>query len=452
MADRVAESLLKCGAGVHLVSPSVPAALQARLTASPGCGVSLRGFHTDDIVTRTSLVFLMDGSEAEQALVVQASRACHVPLYVYGAPHLSTFAMPEVVGRSPVQCAVTVAGASQAVAQHVARAVQGCIPGHFGSLVEFSIEHDDEVRRAFPLVSEQEAVWQEALNGHLGELLLRGQRELATNLMDGLLQQRRPTLGNVGEVYLVGAGPGDPDLLTFKALRLLQKSDVVVYDRLVSSAIIDRALPGTELVYVGKAPGNHLKTQAEINAILVDRAKQGKKVCRLKGGDPFIFGRGGEEMEALMDAAVPFQVVPGITAATGCACYAGIPLTHRHYAQSVRFVTGHLKDESADLDWSDLARPHQTVVFYMALGQLEETCAKLLSHGVPPTLPAAIVSEGTLEGQRICVATVATLFKTATAQHLRPPSILIVGEVVALRQSGAAHLPRVQSATDALQP
>jgi uroporphyrin-III C-methyltransferase len=248
-------------------------------------------------------------------------------------------------------------------------------------------------------------------------------------------------------VFLVGAGPGDPDLLTVKALRLIHKADVLVYDRLIPKGTVARARPGTELVYVGKAPGAHTKTQEEINALLIDRARKGLCVCRLKGGDPFIFGRGGEEMEALQAAGIPVHVVPGITAATGCACAAGIPLTHRDHAQSVRFVTGHLKAESAGLDWSDLAKPHQTVVFYMALGQLEDTCARLLLHGVPPDRPVAIVSEGTLDSQRICVATVATIFKAATEQHLRPPSLLIIGDVVALRRTnGSSLLPDDASA------
>ncbi len=237
----------------------------------------------------------------------------------------------------------------------------------------------------------------------------------------------------IGEVYLVGAGPGDPDLLTFRALRLMQQADVVVYDRLVSPAVLDLVRRDATKLYVGKQRDHHSMPQDSINRLLADLAKQGKRVVRLKGGDPFIFGRGGEEIATLMAQGINFQIVPGITAASGCATYAGIPLTHRDHAQSVTFVTGHLKDGSIDLNWPQLAVPNQTLVVYMGLMGLPQICAALIAHGAVPDLPIALVEQGTMAQQQVYTGTLATMPELIKSLAIHPPTLLIVGTVVSLR-------------------
>ncbi|NLF54562.1 MAG: uroporphyrinogen-III C-methyltransferase [Thauera phenolivorans] len=235
-----------------------------------------------------------------------------------------------------------------------------------------------------------------------------------------------------GRVYLVGAGPGDPELFTLRGLRLIAGADVVVYDNLVSPAILELAPAQAERIYVGKKAADHTLPQAEINALLVKLAGEGKRVVRLKGGDPFIFGRGGEEMEALLDAGHTVEVVPGVTAAAGVAAYAGIPLTHRERAQSVVFTTGFLKNGALDLDWEMLARPHQTVVIYMGVSRLAEICAAFVAHGLPASTPAAVIERGTTHAQRVVAADLATLGARVREAGVRPPALTVVGEVVGL--------------------
>jgi uroporphyrin-III C-methyltransferase/precorrin-2 dehydrogenase/sirohydrochlorin ferrochelatase len=238
-----------------------------------------------------------------------------------------------------------------------------------------------------------------------------------------------------GEVYLVGAGPGDADLLTVRALKLMKRADVALYDNLISPEILALLPAATELIYVGKRRADHAMRQEAINALLVEHALAGKRVLRLKGGDPFMFGRGGEEIASLSAHGIPFEVVPGITAALGAAAYAGIPLTHRDYAQSCVFVTGSLKDGSMDLDWTALARPRQTIVVYMGLPGLPLLCRKLVENGLPAGTRAAVVQQGTTSSQRVVTGTLETLPALAIEARLHAPTLIIVGNVVRLRET-----------------
>ncbi len=247
-----------------------------------------------------------------------------------------------------------------------------------------------------------------------------------------------------GSVYLVGAGPGDPELFTLRGARLVAGADVVVYDNLVAPAILDLAPPQAERIYVGKKAADHSRPQDEINQLLLELARQNKRVVRLKGGDPFIFGRGGEEMEVLVDAGIHVEVIPGVTAAAGVSAYAGIPLTHREHAQSVVFATGFLKAGKVDLDWPMLARPQQTVVIYMGISRLADICAQFIAHGLAPTTPAGVIERGTTHAQRVVVADLATLPQRVLEEGVRPPSLTVIGSVVGLYPKLAWFEPQDQ--------
>jgi uroporphyrin-III C-methyltransferase/precorrin-2 dehydrogenase/sirohydrochlorin ferrochelatase len=341
--------------------------------------------------------------------------------------------MPSVIDRSPVVVAVSSGAASPVLARLVRTRLESMLPAGYGRLAELCARFRDQVKQRFAAPIDRRRFWDRVLQGGVAERVFSGHLEEAGAAMERELAQATPTQGQ-GEVYLVGAGPGDPDLLTFRALRLMQQADVVVYDRLVARPILDLVRRDARHIYVGKERNNHVMRQEEINELLARLALEGHRVVRLKGGDPFIFGRGGEEIDTLAAQGIPFQVVPGVTAAAGCAAYAGIPLTHRDYAQSVTFVTGHLKDGTINLNWPQLAQPRQTVVFYMGLVGLAVIRAQLLAHGVPPEMPIALVQQGTTHLQRVFTGTLENIERVVEREQPKPPTLIIVGEVVKLRE------------------
>jgi len=333
-----------------------------------------------------------------------------------------------------VVIAVSTGGSSPVLARLIRPKLEGSIPAAYGRLASLVEGFRDKVKASFPNVESRRSFWENILEGKVAELVFTGHEDEAKQVLDKAIETQAEKPEMPGEVFLVGAGPGDPDLLTFRALRLMQQADVVVYDRLVSPAIMEMVRRDAEIVYVGKERDKHTMQQENINQLLVRLAKEGKRVLRLKGGDPFIFGRGGEEIELLAEEGIAFQVVPGITAANGCSSYAGIPLTHRDYAQSCVFVTGHLKDGSIDLNWKALAHPHQTVVFYMGLHGAPTLCKEMVAHGLPASTPVALVEQGTTPQQRVYIATLDTLLDVIASKDIKPPTLIIVGEVVTLHE------------------
>jgi uroporphyrin-III C-methyltransferase/precorrin-2 dehydrogenase/sirohydrochlorin ferrochelatase len=362
--------------------------------------------------------------------IAAAARARNIPVNAVDDPAPSTFITPAIVDRSPLQIAISSGGAAPVLARRLRERIEAFVPTQLGRLADFLQTRRARVKDALPK-PERRALWERFLDGAGAEAVLRGDEQRADRELDALLAGRPAG----GEVYLVGAGPGDPDLLTFRALRLMQQADVVLYDRLLPEAILDLVRRDAERVFVGKRRNQHSVPQDEINAELVRRARAGQRVLRLKGGDPFVFGRGGEEIETLAAAGIPFQVVPGITAANGCAAYAGIPLTHRDYAQACIFVTGHARaDGELTLPWDSLARRGQTVVIYMGLASLSMLCAKLIAHGLPRDWPAALIEEGTQPKQRVIAASLGDLPEKVAAADVAGASLIIVGEVVRLRE------------------
>ena len=341
--------------------------------------------------------------------------------------------MPAIVDRSPVVVAFSTGGKAPVLARLLRQKLETLLPQGYGRLAALAGECRDMVKDRFSQINDRRYFWEKVLAGPAAEKALMGDLQGARSLIEQTLENTSEQ--KTGEVYLVGGGPGDPDLLTFKALRLMQQADVVLHDRLVSEDVLALCRRDADYIYVGKKRDRHARPQEEINALLVELAKEGKRVLRLKGGDPFIFGRGGEEIETLASEGIPFQVVPGITAASGCASYAGIPLTHRDHAQSVRFVTGHLKDGSYALNWNEMLDPGQTLVFYMGLLGLPRICQELMDHGRAAQTPIALIQQGTTRNQRVFTGTLATINKIIESEKVKAPTLIIVGSVVTLHET-----------------
>jgi uroporphyrin-III C-methyltransferase/precorrin-2 dehydrogenase/sirohydrochlorin ferrochelatase len=429
-ATRKVELLLQAQATVRVVAPHLSATLTQWVNAGQ-IGHRAGTFHADDL-QGCSLVIAATNVKTVNAEVSHLAKARLIPVNVVDQPELCSFIMPSIIDRSPVQIAISTGGASPVLARLLRAKLEALIPAAYGRLATFIASFRDKVKNQLA-AHQRRGFWETVLQGSIAEMLLSGHTQAATEALEKLLQNQSAQ-PKFGEVYLVGAGPGDPDLLTFRALRLMQQADVVLYDRLVSDEVINLVRRDAEKIYVGKQPTHHPVPQQEINQLLATLAKQGKRVLRLKGGDPFMFGRGGEEIETLMEQGIPFQVVPGITAALGSSAYAGIPLTHRDYAQACVFVTGHLKNDSTDLNWNLLVQPFQTVVIYMGLRALPTICSELIKHGLPADKPAALVQKATTADQKVLVGTLTTLPAIVEQADVTLQSLIIIGDVVQLHQ------------------
>ena len=427
VALRKARLLAEAGAQLRVVAPDIRSELQAMAGEQ---GMFLRGYQTDDL-QGVGLVIAATDDEPLNARISAEAQALGIPVNVVDAPALCSVIFPAIVDRSPLIVAVSSGGDAPVLARLIRAKIETWIPATYGQLANLGKRFRERVKLMFPDVQQRRVFWEDVFQGPIAESVFAGKPAEGERLLEERLAGAAPRA--LGEVYLVGAGPGDPDLLTFRALRLMQQADVVLYDRLVAAPIIDLCRRDAERIYVGKRRADHAVPQEQINQLLIDLAREGKRVLRLKGGDPFIFGRGGEEIEQLAAEGIPFQVVPGITAASGCAAYAGIPLTHRDHAQSVRFVTGHLKDGSSNLPWKDLVAPGQTLVFYMGLVGLPDICAQLIAHGRDAATPAALVQQGTTQNQRVFTGTLASLPALVAEHEVHAPTLVIVGEVVTLR-------------------
>ena len=432
IAARKVALLRKAQADVTVVSPALCTELQD-LEKEGVIKYQARGFEDSDLDASILVIAATDQHDINVHIAELANKL-RIPVNVVDNPGLCSFIMPSIIDRSPVVIAVSTGGSSPVLARLIRTKLEGSIPAAYGQLAKLVESFRDKVKAAFPNVESRRGFWEKILEGTVAELVFTGHQDEAKQLLDKAIAEKSETPDIPGEVFLVGAGPGDPDLLTFRALRLMQQADVVVYDRLVSPAIMEMVRRDAEIVYVGKERDKHTMQQENINQLLVRLAKEGKRVLRLKGGDPFIFGRGGEEIELLAQEGVAFQVVPGITAANGCSSYAGIPLTHRDYAQSCVFVTGHLKDGSVDLNWKALAQPNQTVVFYMGLHGAPTLCKEMVANGLPASTPVALVEQGTTPQQRVYIATLDTLLDVIASKDIKPPTLIIVGEVVSLHE------------------
>jgi len=427
VACRKAAVLLRAGAVVRIVAPL----LKQSFELPSGNEYLVERFHSSHLDGVILVIAATDDGEVNDQVSREAQKR-NIPVNVVDNPELCSFIMPAILDRSPLLVAFSTGGASPVLARLLRGKLETLIPQVYGRLALFAERFRNTVKQRIPTSPQRRVFWEEVLDGAIAEKIFSGDEAGAESMLAALLEQSHAQ--TVGEVYLVGAGPGDPDLLTFRALRLMQKADVVLYDNLVSQPVLDMTRRDAERIFVGKRRGIHTLPQEEINDLLVRLAKQGKRVLRLKGGDPFIFGRGGEEIGKLAENNISFQVVPGITAASGVACYAGIPLTHRDHAHSCVFVTGHLKDGTMDLDWAFLARPNQTIVVYMGLQGLKILCARLIAHGLPETTPIAIVQQGTTPKQRVVSGTLETLPRNAEVDTLQAPTLIIVGGVVGLRE------------------
>jgi uroporphyrin-III C-methyltransferase/precorrin-2 dehydrogenase/sirohydrochlorin ferrochelatase len=362
--------------------------------------------------------------------VSKHAQQAHMLSNVVDDPGYSTVIFPSIVDRSPIQIAISSGGDAPVLVRLIRTQLESLFPAGMSKLAALAGSFRERVKAKFSNGADRKAFWEEVFAGPIAEQAYSNNLNEAERLLKDKLDNTNEF--KIGEVYLIGGGPGDPDLLTFKAIRLMQQADIVLYDRLVSKPVLNLVRRDATRIYVGKTAGDHPVTQENINQKMVDYALAGNRVVRLKGGDPFIFGRGGEELETLAEQGIPFQVVPGITAASGCASYAGIPLTHRDHAQSVRFIAGHHRSGKLELNWNELAQPNQTLVFYMGLNGLETICEQLKKHGLESDMPVALIEKGTSDRQRVFTGNLDTLPNIVRSAEAKAPTLIIVGTVVSL--------------------
>ncbi|MBE0439819.1 MAG: uroporphyrinogen-III C-methyltransferase [Gammaproteobacteria bacterium] len=433
IAARKASLLLKAQANVTIIAPSVST---STLSLIENKHVRwLQDTFKPEQLSDQLLVIAATDIDTVNRDVHKYAKSKNILVNVADCPELCDFILPSILDRTPIVVAVSSGGKSPILARQLRARLETLIPPSYARLADMVGRYRDAVKDKLPTIDMRRRFWETILQGKVAEHVLAGRDNVAQKLMEATLADTKLDDMDKGEVYLVGAGPGDPDLLTFKALRLMQQADVVFYDRLVSKEVLSLVRREAEQVYVGKQRAWHAVRQEEINQLLLKHAKQGKRVLRLKGGDPFIFGRGGEEIETLAAEKIPFQVVPGITAASGCSSYAGIPLTHRDYSQSCVFVTGQLKDGELDINWPALVQPRQTVVVYMGLVGLPVLSAKLQQHGMTADTPAALVQQGTTDNQKVWISTIADLPELAQREQPVAPTLVIIGDVVKLHKS-----------------
>jgi uroporphyrin-III C-methyltransferase / precorrin-2 dehydrogenase / sirohydrochlorin ferrochelatase len=429
VALRKVSLLERSGAAITLIAPVIHPEL-AKRAAAGAIRLENREFVPLDL-DGARLVIVATSRRAINRWIATLGESRGIPVNVVDDVHASRFIVPAVIDRDPVMVAISTGGASPVLARRLRERLEAFIPKRIGDFALWLRTlrgparrlRDSNARRGF---------FEELVDGAAARRFVDGDAAGAQRIAQQLLARSKLAPRPAGDVTLVGAGPGDPELLTLKALRALQDADVILHDRLVPQAVLELARRDAQLICVGKAPGNVGSTQAQINAMLIEHACNGQRVVRLKGGDPFIFGRGGEELEALKRAHISFSVVPGVTAALGCAAYAGIPLTHRDYAHSVTFVAGHNEQDGKEPDWRALAAPGTTAVFYMGLARAAHIAARLMEHGAAASRPAGLIAHGTLPNQRVISATLATLGDAIARANLESPALLVVGEVVSL--------------------
>jgi uroporphyrin-III C-methyltransferase/precorrin-2 dehydrogenase/sirohydrochlorin ferrochelatase len=432
-AARKADLLLRAGSDVTIVSPEIGEEL-SQLRASYEFTHKSSALAAEDL-QGCLVVFACSSDDAVNQRLCKFAADAGIMVNVADNAENCDFTMPAVVDRTPLLIAISTGGSSPLLTRMLKARFETTIPAAYGRLAEFAGSYRDRIKAMVPDLTRRRRFWESMISGPVAEHLFSSQVEEADLLMENLLDEaaKEGDQPPDGEVYLVGTGPGDPDLLTFRALRLMQQADVVLYDRLIGEGILNLVRRDAERIYVGKLTNDHSVPQEEIGNMLIRLARQGKRVLRLKGGDPFVFGRGGEEIEALSENGVTFQVIPGVTAAVGCASYSGIPLTHRDHAQGCMFVTGHEKDGKLNLNWKSLIQPRQTVVVYMGLSSMAAITKGFIANGADPATPAAVIENGTRAGQRVITGTLESLSEQTAVAGIKSPALIIIGGVVTLR-------------------